>query len=46
MTVRGPSAGGVALLIWAIALPALVWTFGAHLHGALGRVTRGGLEGA
>ena len=46
MTVRGPSTGGVALLIWAILLPGLVWVLGAPLHGALGRVTGGGLEGA
>jgi hypothetical protein len=46
MTVRGPSAGSLALLIWAIVLPAVVWALGAHLHAGLGRVTRGGLEGA
>jgi hypothetical protein len=46
MTAPGPAGGGMALLVWAIALPALVWLFGAQLHGALGRVTRGGLEGA
>jgi hypothetical protein len=46
MTVRGPAAGGIALLVWAVLLPALVWFLGAQLHGALDRVTRGGLEGA
>jgi hypothetical protein len=46
LTAGGPPAGAIALSIWAIALPALVWAFGAQLHGALARVTRGGLEGA
>ena len=45
-TVSVPAAGGIALSIWAALLPALVWVFGAKLHAALGRVTRGGLEGA
>ena len=46
MTVRGPAVGGIALLVWALVLPVLVWLIGAQLHGALDRVTRGGLEGA
>lgn len=46
MTASGPAAGGIALSVWAVVLPALVWVLAAKLHGALGRVTRGGLEGA
>jgi hypothetical protein len=46
MTVSVPASGGIALAIWAAFLPALVWALGAKLHAALGRVTRGGLEGA
>jgi hypothetical protein len=45
-TVSAPAAGGIALSVWAVLLPALVWALGAKLHGALSRVTRGGLEGA
>ncbi|MGE0159594.1 MAG: hypothetical protein AB7T31_09275 [Gemmatimonadales bacterium] len=42
---RGPS-GGLALLLWVLLLPALVWLLAANLQNALGRVIRGGLEGA
>ena len=46
MIIAVPSAGGVALLIWAILLPSLVWLLGPQLVAALDRQTRGGLEGA
>jgi len=46
MIIAVPSAGGVALLIWAILLPLLVWLLGPRLVAALDRQTRGGLEGA
>lgn len=46
ITISAPPAGGVALLLWALALPALVWLLGPKLQSALGRQIRGGLEGA
>lgn len=46
MTVGAPASGGLALLVWAILLPAAVGLMGPRLHAGLGRVSRGGLEGA
>jgi hypothetical protein len=46
MTVGAPAAGGMALLAWAILLPVGVGLLGPRLHAGLGRVSRGGLEGA
>ncbi|MBM4183355.1 MAG: hypothetical protein FJ207_03915 [Gemmatimonadetes bacterium] len=44
---NGPAAGGgVGAVLWAVALPIAVALFGPRLHAALGRVNRGGLEGA
>lgn len=43
----GASAGvGAAIVAWSIALPVVVGMLGPRLHAALGRVNRGGLEGA
>jgi hypothetical protein len=46
MTIGVPPAGGVALLLWALALPVVVWLLGPTLQRGLGRLIRGGLEGA
>jgi hypothetical protein len=46
MTLGATSAGELALLVWAILLPVLVSLLAPRLLGALGRITRGGLEGA
>jgi hypothetical protein len=40
-----PRAGGRALLLWAVLLPALVSMLGGRLHSALCRRESGGLEG-
>jgi hypothetical protein len=46
MTVGAPAGGGGALLAWALVLPVAVGLLGPRLHAGLGRVSRGGLEGA
>jgi hypothetical protein len=46
MTVGGGAGGGAAMGVWAVALAVAVGTLGPRLHAALGRVSRGGLEGA
>ncbi len=46
MTVGAPAGGGGAVLAWAILLPVAIGLLGPRLHAGLGRVSRGGLEGA
>lgn len=46
MTMGAGGGGGVAMVVWAVALPVAVAMLGPRLHTALGRVNRGGLEGA
>jgi hypothetical protein len=46
MTVGAANGTGPGLIVWAIALPVAVGLLGPRLHAALGRVNRGGLEGA
>lgn len=46
MTVGAPAGGGGAVLAWALLLPVAIGLLGPRLHAGLGRVSRGGLEGA
>jgi hypothetical protein len=46
VTVGATSGGWIALLAWAILLPVPVSLLGPRILSALGRATRGGLEGA
>ncbi|HUF76143.1 MAG TPA: ABC transporter permease [Longimicrobiales bacterium] len=45
MTVGASAVGIGTALVWALLLPALVWLLGDRIVAALGRVSRGGLEG-
>jgi hypothetical protein len=46
MTVGAGGGDRPALVTWALALPVVVAVFAPRLYAALGRVNRGGLEGA
>jgi hypothetical protein len=46
MTIGAGGGDGPAMAVWAIGLPVAVVVFGPRLYAALGRVNRGGLEGA
>lgn len=46
MTVGGGGGAGGAVVLWAVALPIAVGLLGPRLYAGLGRVNRGGLEGA
>jgi hypothetical protein len=46
ITMSVMSSGVLALLAWAILLPALVWLLAGRILSALSKTTRGGLEGA
>jgi len=46
MTIGAGGGDRPALVTWSLALPLAVAVFGPRLYAALGRVSRGGLEGA
>jgi hypothetical protein len=46
MTLGAGGGAGPALAVWAVTLPIVVGMLGPRLYASLGRVNRGGLEGA